>query len=134
MINRQRVLDSKLESAIESLISDLGYNITQDDIDAGATNVIGLYLTDKVPENASAGDSADGYYASITIRLHGKDEIGDRAIRDGHKAIIEGRLELSNTWLNNINIRSSVLRSSKYMGKNTKSIPVYNIAFTINYN
>lgn len=133
MINRQKVLDSELESAIEGLINDLGYDITHDDIDAGATNVIGIYLTDKVPENASVGDDADGYYASVTIRLHGKDEIGDRVIRDQHKAIIESRLEMSNTWLNNINIRSSVLRSSRYMGKNTKSIPIYNIAFTINY-
>lgn len=133
MINNTRVLDTELEAAIESLIDDLGYDITHDDIDADANNVMGVYLTDKVPENTSVGDAAEGYMASVTIRLHGTDVIGDRVIRDQHKALIEKRLSISNVWLNNINIRSSVLRSSRYMGKTSKSIPVYNIAFTINY-
>ena len=52
--------------------NDLGYRITHDDIDAGATNVMGIYITDKVPGNVSIGDSSDGYLASITIRLQGE--------------------------------------------------------------
>lgn len=134
MINRQLVLDSELECVVEELVNDLGYRITHDDIDAGATNVMGIYITDKVPGNVSIGDSSDGYLASITIRLQGDDVIGDRVTRDRHKALIEDRLSISNKWFGNINIKSCLLRSSKYMGKTKTKIPVYNIAFTINYN
>jgi len=135
LINGLAVDNRALKEKLSSLINDLDYNITYDDIDASSINTIGLYLRAAGDSIGSIGDSTDVHVLDITLRLHGSTEEGSNAKCEKDIRKLVNRLTMYNKRLDNVYVVSCVQRGREYkLGVTSKGIPVYNASLLIKFN
>lgn len=135
MINGLEVDNRALKEKLSSLINDLDYSITYDDIDANSINTLGLYLRAAGNSIGSIGDSPDVHVLDITLRLHGSTEEGSNAKCERDIRKLVNRLTMYNKRLDNVYVVSCVQRGREYkLGVTSKGIPVYNASLLIKFN
>lgn len=106
-----------------------GYNITFMDIDNDKQNVIGLYLR-TFGEPLVIRNVIKSTYYDLTLRIHGN--LTDMKKLSDDVAYIANNMLVSNIRKDNINISGIKIRSiPEFLGKTSKDIPVFNIAFEL---
>lgn len=130
MISNSVILD-----LFSGLISDLGYSITYNDIEADKTDTIGLYIRDtggniKTLDVDNVGISV----IDLTLRVHGNTIAGSIQKCENDLVTILNRLVFYNKEYDGFKILGSSLRGrGKMLGKTSKNIPVFNISFLIQF-
>lgn len=117
-----------------SLLDNMGYDITGNDINSDECNIIGMYLRDAGGPISTLSDSNRAMRKDLTLRLHGDIELGSIKKCNEDCISIINKLTVHNKNVGDIYILGCKLRSfDGNIGRTTKGIPVFNISFLLHY-
>ena len=127
--------NATLINEIASIINDMNYRQTYNDIEADETLVMGIYTREAGNPIGTMSDPNKIQRIDLTIRLHGDTSYG--SIQKCEKDLIKitQKLTMCNKEFNGFKILGSSLRGRGIMiGRTSKKIPVFNISFLITFN